>query len=311
MELFTIVLVIAGLCVFEVINSIDNAIINADVLSTMQQRYRKWFLFTGMFFAVFVVRGMLPWLIIWLSTPSVGPVGAFTASFSNNPRILEAVKASSPTLLVGAATFLLFLFLHWLFMEPKKVLIAGERFFQSNYFMFNAFAMVWLAVIVWFALKIKTAMAFGAVIGATVFYIVDAIRKYAEGKQHQLNKKNFSDIGKIFYLEVLDATFSIDGVTGAFAFTLSVPLILVGNSIGALVVRQLTIKNINAIHKYRYLKKGAMYSIFLISLIMILDSFGYNVPGWLPPSITFAVVGYFFYRSKEDLNHGPRNLKHK
>jgi hypothetical protein len=69
-----------------------------------------------------------------------------------------------------------------------------------------------------------------------------------------------SDLSKVFYLEVIDATFSIDGVIGAFAFTLSVPLILVGNGLGAIVVRELTVRNIERIRRYRYLKNGAMYS---------------------------------------------------
>ena len=69
-----------------------------------------------------------------------------------------------------------------------------------------------------------------------------------------------SDISKILYLEIIDATFSIDGVLGAFAFTLSVPL-LVGNGIGAFVVREFTLHNIERIKRYRYIKNGAMYSI--------------------------------------------------
>ncbi len=78
MDILSIVLIIAGLCLFETISSIDNAIINAEVLSTMGERARRWFLVYGLIFAVFVVRGILPWLIVWLSTPSLGPVGALT-----------------------------------------------------------------------------------------------------------------------------------------------------------------------------------------------------------------------------------------
>jgi len=298
MDILTIILIIAGLCVFEVISSVDNAIINADVLSTMQAKYRKWFLYFGIFFAVFVIRGILPWLIIWISTPSAGPIGAFTSSFSSNPRIMENIRQSSPVLLIGSATFLLFLFFHWLFLEPKKVILPGETFFQSNYYLFYAFVSILLSAIVWFALHKNSIMAFGAVIGATVYYVVDSCRKYAEENSRNLHKSNLSDMSKILYLEVLDGSFSIDGVTGAFAFTLSVPLILIGNGLGALVVRQLTLKNINSINKYRYLKKGAMYSIFFLSIIMLLDSFGFVIPSWLPPLVTFAVVGYFFYISK-------------
>ena len=106
-----------------------------------------------------------------------------------------------------------------------------------------------------------------------------------------------SDLSKIFYLEVIDATFSIDGVIGAFAFTLAVPLILIGNGLGAIVVRELTIRNIDRIKHYIYLKNGAMYSILFLGAIMLLDSFGFHIPAWLSPIVTFAVVGFFLWKS--------------
>ena len=110
-----------------------------------------------------------------------------------------------------------------------------------------------------------------------------------------------SDIGKIAYLEVLDSTFSIDGVVGAFAFTFSIPLILLGNGLGALVLRKLTVSNIERIKKYKYLKNGAMYSILFLGAIMILDSFGFSIPPWLSPIITFGTVGYFFLKSRTEI----------
>jgi len=309
MDLFTIILIIIGLVFFEVINSVDNAIINADVLSTMDKKYRKWFLFMGMFFAVFVIRGFLPWIIIWFSSPSVGPLGAFQASLSSNPLVLQQIEDSSPVLLVGAATFLLFLFFHWLFLEPKKIFLPGERFFQSNFFMFYAFVSVILSFIVWLGIRKNSLMALSAVIEATAFYAVEAVRSYAEEKSRAMNKKKMSNIGKIIYLEVLDSSFSIDGVVGAFAFTLSVPLILIGNGIGALVVRHLTIKNVEIIKKYKYLKKGAMYTIFVIGFIMILNSFGASVPLWIPPLMTFVIVGASVYASRREI--GKLKIDHE
>jgi hypothetical protein len=119
MDLLSILLVVAGLVLFETISSIDNAIINAEVLSTMSQKARRWFLVYGLFFAVFVVRGVLPWIIVWAATPELGPVGALTAAFSSDPRVHEAIEAAAPLLLSGGGTFLVFLFLHWLFVEPS------------------------------------------------------------------------------------------------------------------------------------------------------------------------------------------------
>ena len=80
-------LIVLGLCLFETISSIDNAIINAEVLSKTGQKARKWFLSWGLLFSVFAVRGLLPWVIIWATLPSLGPIGALTATFSNDPHI--------------------------------------------------------------------------------------------------------------------------------------------------------------------------------------------------------------------------------
>ncbi|MBI4454118.1 DUF475 domain-containing protein [Candidatus Woesearchaeota archaeon] len=302
MEIITIILIVLGLCLFEVINSIDNAIINAQVLSTMSERAKRWFLLWGLLFAVFLVRGLLPWLIVWLSTPGLGPMGALTATFSNDPKIIEAIELSAPMLLMGGGVFLLLLFLHWLFLEEKHYGLIGEKFFSTKGIWFFAIASVVLAGIVWFGLTPNPFVAFGAVVGSTAFFITHGFKQNAEQSEKNLMKTDLSDISKIFYLEIIDATFSIDGVLGAFAFTLSVPLIILGNGLGAFVLRELTIKNVDKIKKYIYLKNGAMYSILFLGLVMITEGFGHHLPVWLSPVITFGVVGFFFYKSKKHLD---------
>lgn len=301
--LFTAILTVAGLCLFEIISSIDNAIINAEVLSTMSKKARRWFLLWGLLFAVFIVRGLLPWLIVWAVNPSLGFVGSLTATFSNDPHVSESIERSAPLLLAGGGTFLVFLFFHWLFIEPKNYGLRGERFFHRQGIWFYAVVSILLAVLVWVALKIDPIMAFTIVIGSTAFFITHGFKQNAEQSEKQLldNKGGLTDISKILYLEVIDMTFSIDGVLGAFAFTLSVPLIIIGNGIGALVLRQFTISNIERIKKYAYLKNGAMYSILVLGSIMLADSFGAHIPSWLSPIATFAIVGYFFWKSKREL----------
>jgi hypothetical protein len=303
MSFLSIILTVAGLCLFEIISSIDNAIVNAEVLSTMSQKARRWFLIWGLLFAVFVIRGMLPWMIVWLATPGLGPIEAFTAAFGGDASVVEAVEASAPILLAGGGTFLIFLFFHWLFLEPKVCGIAGEAFFMKQGIWFYAVISGLLAFIVWFALGINPMMAFGAVIGSTAFFITHGFKQNAEHAEASLVKGSsaLSDMSKILYLEVIDATFSIDGVLGAFAFTLSVPLILLGNGIGAIVLRQITIGNIDRIKKYCFLKNGAMYSILALGIIMMLDAFGVHVPSWVSPVMTFVIVGYFGWKSMIEL----------
>ncbi len=144
-------------------------------------------------------------------------------------------------------------------------------------------------------------IAFGGVMGSTAFFIVHGFRQNAEEQERKMMSGGMSDLSKIFYLEVIDATFSIDGVIGAFAFTMAVPLILIGNGIGAVVVREITVRNVDNIKKYRFLKNGAMYSIFFLGCIMILDAFGFHIPSWVSPVITFGVVGLFLFKSIREM----------
>lgn len=301
MDLISIILTISGLALFETITSLDNAVINAEVLSTMSQKARRWFLLWGLLIAVFLLRGLLPWGIVWAVNPSLGPIGALTESFSSNPTTIEAIEASAPILLAGGGMFMVFLFSHWLFLEPKNYGLKGERFFHRQGVWFYAVVSILLAAVVWFAIKENPLMAFGAVLGSTAFFITHGFRETAEKSEQQLLKSTKSDLSKILYLEVIDASFSIDGVIGAFAFTLSVPLILLGNGIGAFVVRQLTISNIDRIKNYLFLKNGAMYSILVLGTVMLLDSFGIHIPNWFSPGSTALIVGYFFLKSRRNL----------
>jgi hypothetical protein len=136
-------------------------------------------------------------------------------------------------------------------------------------------------------------------VGSTGFFITHGFKRYAESQEERLlhDQTSMSDIAKILYLEVIDSTFSIDGVVGAFAFTLSVPLILLGNGIGAIVVRQLTIYNIEKIKRYIYLKNGAMYSVLVLGFVMLAHGYGIHVPEWMAPLSTLFIVGYFFWKS--------------
>jgi uncharacterized protein len=301
--MFQIIITIMGLCLFEIITSVDNAVINAHVLKTMPIKYRKIFLFWGIIIAVFVVRGVLPFIIVWLANPALSFTEVFTFALSNNPDLLEYVEKSKPLLLISGGLYLVLLFLSWLFLEDKNWAFYMEEMIQRQSVWFYAFASVIVTLVIYLSVKIHPMMALAASIGATAFFITDGFKKNAEEKEKQLLESNLGIWSKILYLEVLDATFSIDGVIGAFAFTISVPLILIGNGIGAFVVRELTIKGIDRISQYLYLKNGAMYSIGLLGAIMSLESFGIEVPYWIAPASTFVLLGLFLGLSlkKKDL----------
>jgi len=162
---------------------------------------------------------------------------------------------------------------------------------------------VLLAAIVWFSIHINPLMAFGAVVGSTAFFITHGFKENAEQAEKQMieGSGNMTDLSKILYLEVIDMTFSVDGVLGSFAFTFSIPLILIGNGLGAIMVRQLTISNVDRVKKYKYLKNGAMYSIFALGVVMLGHSFGMHIPEWISPVLTFLIIGYFFWKSYREI----------
>ena len=304
MNLFSSLFIIFGLALFEIITSLDNAIINAEVLGGMSKRAKRWFLTWGILTSVFLVRGLLPFLILFATNPKLGISGTLTAAFSKDPRVAEIIQDSSHVLLIAGGVFLIFLFFNWLFLEPKDFGLRGERFFQKQGAWFFAVVSILLTFIVWLAFKNgHELLQFGAVVGSTAFFIIHGFRTYEEQQEKKLMSGGMSDFAKIAYLEVLDASFSIDGVIGAFAFTFAIPLILIGNGLGAIVLRQLTISNIERIKKYRYLKNGAMYSILILGIIMLLQSFDVHLPEWLSPAATIGIVGAFFIKSHRELNN--------
>lgn len=304
--MFSVLFIVIGLIIFEIVNSVDNAIVNAHVLSKMAAKWRKWFLIWGILSAVVVIRGILPFLIVWITSPSITFLQALGATFGNNPLAKQAIDANSYILLIGGGMFLLLLYFHWLFLEKKDPFFAPDKLVKPHYgIWFFALAALLLVGILWASRDRPLAML-GAAIGNAVFFILYGFRETAERAEHSLEQTGNGlpgqgDLARLLFLEILDLSFSVDSVLGAFAFTTNVLLILIGNGIGALVVRDLTIRGIEKIGKYRWLKNGAMTSIGFLGVFMILKSFGIHIQEWLPTLTTIGIVGFTFYVSHRDL----------
>jgi len=301
MDILQIAIVVFGLALFEIISSIDNAIINAQVLRTMPERYRRIFLVYGIFFAVVVVRGLLPFIIIWVANPLLSFPEMLRVAFSSEAEIEQALHTSKPLLLLGGGIYLVLVFLGWLFMEEKKYAFFVEHFVHKQSVWFYAISSCFITLMVYFALREDPFLALAASVGTTAFFITDGFKQNAERKEKELISSSMGAWSKILYLEVLDASFSIDGVIGAFAFTLSIPLILLGNGIGAVVVREVTVRGINFIGRFAYLKNGAMYSVGSLGALMVLESFGKDYPFWLAPLNTAVILGIFFFLSWREI----------
>jgi hypothetical protein len=292
-----LLIVIVGLCLFEIISSVDNAIVNANILKTMPKKYQRIFLVWGIFFAVFVVRGLLPFAIVWMAAPQLSIGQVIGAAFSNSGEVAGYLASSKPLLLLGGGVYLFFVFLSWLFLEEKKYAFFVEGFIHRQGAWFYAISSIFTTSVVYLALQRNPTLALAATIGVSAFFITDGFKKNAEEKEKQLMNPAMGAWSKILYLEALDASFSIDGVIGAFAFTMSVPLIILGNGLGAFVVREFTIKGMNFISKFAYLKNGAMYSIGMLGALMVTESFGHEYPFWVAPLNTGLLLAVFLFLS--------------
>lgn len=308
--MITALIIILGLIIFETVSSIDNAIINAYVLKTMSEKWRKIFLFWGILTAVFIMRGVLPFLVVWLSVPEIGFLGALKSMFQSNSEVAELMEARKGIILIGAGVFLLLIYLHWLFLEEKHPLFVVDKFIKPHYgvWFFAAAAVILVALL--YMARHSPFLMLSAACGNAIFFIMYGFREQAEKQKEKLKgtASQISDFSKLMYLEVLDASFSFDGVMGAFAFTTSVPLILIGNGIGALIVRNLTIKSINKVAKYRFLKNGAMTSIGILGIFIIAKSFGVAIPEYLPTLLTILLVGLAFWQSNKFLKINSKNV---
>jgi hypothetical protein len=309
MDIIQILIVIFGLCLFEVISSVDNAIINAHVLKTLPEKFRKIFLTFGLLIAVVVVRGMLPFLIVWLANPSFTFLQVIGFVFHPTPEINAYIEKSQPLLLLAGGVYLFLVFLNWIFMEEKKYAFLVEEFIHKQSVWFYAFASLFFTAVVYFSVKVNPILALSAAIGSMAFFITDGFKKNAEAKEKDLLSSHASAWSKILYLEILDATFSIDGVIGAFAFTIIIPLIFLGNGLGAYIVREMTVRGTEVIAKFAYLKNGAMYSIGVLGGIMVLEAFGKDFPFWLAPLNTFLLLAIFMGLSLRELRDAEKKKR--
>lgn len=306
---FHMALVAAGLTAFEIISGVDNAVAGSALLATIQSRKAKIaFYWIGGVFAVVVVRGALPFVIFWTANADLTMVEAWNAMWSGDASVKEAVEKSAPILLAGGGIFLIMLSLHWLFVEEKKhfgfALLEG-RCLAIGESWFHAIAFATIALIAFLVKRnLEPVIALNVVLaittGGLMFFITQGFKDNAERAEQSMihgQGTQKSDWAKVIFLVILDMTFSIDSVVGAFAFTMVVGLILIGNGIGALVVLYLTVHNVERIQSYVYLKTGAMYSIGVLGLVMIVEVFGYHIPEYVSPTVTFAFIGFFLAKS--------------
>ncbi|RBQ29336.1 DUF475 domain-containing protein [Aliarcobacter vitoriensis] len=297
------------LSVLELSLSFDNAVVNATILATMALVWRRRFLIWGMLIAVFGVRFVFPILIVYFST-SMGFIDSFDLAVNNPVEYEKIIQNSHHVIMSFGGMFLLMLFLKFLFDENKDIhwIKSIENFavklskvgdIKALFIMFLMLGITYIApnevvmgdkMVTVNKLEILVPM----IIGVIAFYLIELLKGVIESRNE--DEEAGADVTKLsggfvsfMYLELIDMSFSLDGVLGAFAITQNIVIIMLGLGVGAMAVRSLTIYMVEreVVSKYIYLEHGAMWSIGLLALSMLVQIF-YHLPPML--ITTFAIV---------------------
>jgi hypothetical protein len=264
----------AVLAVLETSVSLDNAVVNATILKHMSPLGRKIFLTVGILVAVFIVRMVLPIFIVQF-TGGVGFVEAMKIPFADPARYTEIMHHAHPIIMGFGGGFLLMVVIeffvngekeeHWIpAVEPILAKIGSVANIQ-------AFVAAIVIGTVAFFVDPATRLAFigSAFTGYAVYMLVHMFKEFVGGADLIAAVQKSWVVGFV-YLEVLDASFSLDGVVAAFAITNNFILIAIGLGIGAMFVRSLTIylTDKGVMDQFQFLEHSAFWAIATLVAIM-------------------------------------------
>nr|WP_315248768.1 DUF475 domain-containing protein [uncultured Duganella sp.] len=282
---FGIALILAAM---EVSLSFDNAVVNASVLKNWDEYWQKLFLGVGIIIAVFGMRLVFPLVIVAVAADlSIAEVWTLAL---NDPKTYSTHLTNHHAEVAAfGGMFLLLVFLNFLLDEDKQVHWLGnfEKKLGSLGKVSSISVMIAIGVLMGcmglVAEGQKLVVLISGLWGILVYVGVDSIssllEKEEEGGSNVGDLVKRGGIGGFLYLEVLDASFSFDGVIGAFAITTDVVIIMLGLAIGAMFVRSMTIYLVRkgTLDQFLYLEHGAHYAIGILAAIM-LASMKFHVP---------------------------------
>jgi hypothetical protein len=276
---FSMVFLAAVLGVMETSLSLDNAVVNASVLKDMDEKWQRRFLTWGILIAVFGMRIVFPVLIVAVAA-WVSPWEALSIAISDRELYEKTVTNAHIGISGFGGAFLLLVGLSFFFDEDRKhmwlapievPLAMLSRIPLAPYFV-TAIIIGSLSFLVTGA--DRTTFLIAAFSGVAIFFAVALLGKLLGGEVDETTGKVVrSGLGGFIYLEFLDASFSFDGVIGAFAITNNILLIALGLGIGAMFVRSMTIALVRGGHlsEFRFLEAGAFYAIIGLAAIMLMS----------------------------------------
>lgn len=290
-----VLLIVGLLCVLEISLSFDNAVVNAAVLNKMSKIWQRRFLTWGIAIAVFGMRFVFPLAIVSVIS-HVSLLESLSMAVSRPQEYALMMQGAHLAVSAFGGAFLLMVFLDYFFSHEKEVHwieiiekpAAKMGIFQSIELIFALLTMLIIHRFVPEAEKATFLISF--LWGLLTFLIVHGISGVLEGGHLSKLKFFSSGFGMFLYLEVLDASFSFDGVVGAFAISNQLLVIMIGLGVGAFFVRAITLYLVEnqTLNQYRFLEHGAFYALGVLAFFMLLDSF-FHFPEWLT-ALTGAVI---------------------
>lgn len=285
MKIFFIVCVLA---VLEISLSFDNAIVNANKLKDMTPLWQRRFLTWGILIAVFGMRIVFPLLIVVIAA-NVGPWSALVMAATQPEEYSRIMHEAHLPIAAFGGTFLMMVALSFFFDHEKDV--HWMRWLEEKVTAYSSVKGIEIAFVLVVMLAFSelievqkgaayaTTFFHAAIWGLLTFLLVEVLGGVLDRSQEVLSGAAKGGLGAFLYLEVLDASFSFDGVIGAFALSSNLFVIAIGLGVGAMYVRSMTIMLVErgTLAQYRYLEHGAFYAILVLSVIMYVQTL-FHIP---------------------------------
>ncbi|KPF43427.1 DUF475 domain-containing protein [Rhizobium sp. G187] len=275
----TVFFICCVLAVLEISLSFDNAIVNANKLKDMTPLWQHRFLTWGIVIAVFGMRIVFPLLIVVIAA-KIGPIEAIVLAAREPAEYARIMNEAHLPIAAFGGTFLMMVGLTYFFNHEKDVHwieVIEKHMARSASIKGIEIAFVLILILVFSSLlegAEATTFVYSAIYGLVTFLAVEVLGGLLDASQKAMSEAAKGGLGAFIYLEVLDASFSFDGVIGAFALTQNLFIIAIGLGIGAMYVRSMTIMLVEkgTLAEYRYLEHGAFYAILILSVIMYVQT---------------------------------------
>lgn len=286
------------LVILEVTFSFDNAVINSKVLVRMSPFWQRLFLTVGIFIAVFVVRFLLPILIVMLSS-RLGFTEVVDLALNKPVEYGETLHSAAPIIDAFGGTFLAMIGISYFMNRNKDIhwLRRTERWLSKfgKYDNFKVLVMLSVAMMLYLTVDVQyqSTVLVASLLGLMLHVGLELFGSYFESKQSKATQLvGMAAFASFAYLEVLDASFSLDGVIGAFAITNDIILIIAGLGAGAIWVRSLTVylMRTGVLSKYQYMEHGAHWAILALGAVMLIKLYHIEPPEWAVGSLGLVFI---------------------